>query len=61
MDKVQELFEEQPKKCRLGYFDFYLFHNVCEMNNDAYLDPKHGILDGLLKQNKNADGLSILQ
>ena len=40
MGKVQEIFEAQLKKCRVEYFDFYLFHNVCEMNIDAYLDPK---------------------
>ena len=53
MGKVQEIFEEQLKKCRVDYFDFYLFHNVCEMNIDAYLDPKYGILDYLLEQKKN--------
>ena len=36
----------------MDYFDFYLFHNVCEMNIDAYLDPKYGILDYLLEQKK---------
>ena len=50
MGKVKEIFEEQLKKCRVDYFDFYLFHNVCEMNIDAYLDPKYGILDYLLEQ-----------
>ena len=53
MDKVAEIFEEQLKKCRVDYFDFYLFHNVCEMNIDAYLDPKYGILDYLLAQKQN--------
>ena len=43
MDKVEEIFEEQLKKCQTEYFDFYLFHNVCEMNIDAYLDESHGI------------------
>ncbi len=33
--------------------DFYLFHNVCEMNIDAYLDPKYGIYEYLLEQKKN--------
>jgi len=53
MDKVEEIFEAQLKKCGVDYFDFYLFHNVCEMNIDAYLDPKHGILDYLLRQKEN--------
>ncbi|MCI9633593.1 MAG: oxidoreductase [Ruminococcus sp.] len=30
--------------------DFYLFHNVCEMNVDAYLDPSYGIYDYLMEQ-----------
>lgn len=53
MGKVREIFEAQLKKCQVEYFDFYLFHNVCEMNIDAYLDPKYGILDYLLQQKKN--------
>ena len=52
MDKVEEIFEEQLKKCQVEYFDFYLFHNVCEMNIDAYLDPKYGIYDYLIEQKK---------
>ena len=53
MPKVQEIFEEQLKKCQVDHFDFYLFHNVCEMNIDAYLDPKYGIYDYLMEQKKN--------
>ncbi len=53
MDKVEEIFEEQLKRCGVEYFDFYLFHNVCEMNIDAYLDPKFGIYDYLIKQKQN--------
>lgn len=53
MDKVEEIFEEQLEKCGVEYFDFYLFHNVCEMNIDAYLDPKYGIYDYLVKQREN--------
>lgn len=53
MDKVEEIFEKQLEKCGVEYFDFYLFHNVCEMNIDAYLDEKYGILDYLLKQKEN--------
>lgn len=50
MDKVQEIFEEQLKRCGVDFFDFYLFHNVCELNIDAYLDPKYGIFEYLMKQ-----------
>ncbi len=54
MAKVEEIFEEQLKKCGVGYFDFYLFHNVCEMNIDAYLDDeKYGVFSYLLEQKKN--------
>ena len=50
MDKVETIFEEQLLKCGVEYFDFYLFHNVCEMNIEAYLDEKHGIMQYLLAQ-----------
>ena len=52
MDKVEEIFEEQLKKCQVDYFDFYLFHNVCEMNIDAYLDESHGIHSYLMEQKR---------
>lgn len=53
MGKVKEIFEKQLKKCQVDYFDFYLFHNVCEMNIQAYLDPQYGIYDYLMEQKKN--------
>ena len=53
MGKVEEIFEKQLEKCQVEYFDFYLFHNVCEMNIDAYLDPKYGTYDYLIAQKKN--------
>ena len=53
MDKVEEIFEKQLEKCGVEYFDFYLFHNVCEKNINEYLDPKFGIYEYLLKQKKN--------
>ena len=53
MGKVEEIFERQLEKCRTGYFDFYLFHNVYEGNIDAYLNPQYGILEYLLKQKEN--------
>ena len=53
MSKVEEIFEKQLKKCEVEYFDFYMFHNVCEMNIDEYLNPAYGIFDYLMKQKQN--------
>ncbi|MBO6137375.1 MAG: aldo/keto reductase [Lachnospiraceae bacterium] len=53
MPKVKEIFEKQLEKTRVEYFDFYLFHNVCEMNINQYLDPQYGIFDYLIEQKKN--------
>ena len=53
MPKVKEIFEKQLEKTGMEYFDFYLFHNVCEMNIDQYLDPKFGIFDYLIEQKRN--------
>ncbi len=53
MPRVREIFEKQLEKCRVDYFDFYLFHNVCEMNIDAYLDDgKYGIYTYLMEQKR---------
>lgn len=52
-NKVEEIFEEQLKKCGVEYFDFYLFHNVNEKNIDKYLDEEIGVLRYLLKQKEN--------
>ena len=49
MDKVEQIFEKQLEKCQVEYFDFYLFHNVCEMNIDAYLDEQYKIFEYLMK------------
>lgn len=53
MPKVREIFEEQFEKCQVEYFDFYMFHNVCEMNIDEYLNPEFGIFDYLMEQKQN--------
>lgn len=50
MDKVEEIFEAQLERTGVEYFDFYLIHNVCELNIDEYLNPAHGIMPYLLKQ-----------
>ncbi|MDO4565238.1 MAG: aldo/keto reductase [Clostridia bacterium] len=53
MGKVEEIFEKQLEKCGVDYFDFYLFHNVCEMNIDAYLNESYGIYEYLMRQKRN--------
>lgn len=52
MGKAEEIFEKQLEKCRVDYFDFYMFHNVCEMNIDAYLDQSNGVASYLFAQKK---------
>lgn len=53
MDKVKEIFEEQLVRCGVEYFDFYLVHNVCELNIEYYLNPVYGIHDYLAEQKRN--------
>lgn len=52
LEKIEEIFEEQLRRCRVDYFDFYLFHNVSDKTIDAYLDPKYGLLEYLLAQKR---------
>ncbi len=52
MEKVEEIFESQLKKCKVDHFDFYLFHSVSEGNVDLYLDRKYGIFEYLCEQKK---------
>ncbi len=53
MNKVDEIFNKQLEKCQVEYFDFYLFHNVCELNIDGYLNEEYGIFNYLMNQKKN--------
>ena len=54
MGKAEQIFEEQLRRCGVDYFDFYLFHNVCEMNIDAYLnDEKYGTYTYLISQKRS--------
>lgn len=45
-----EIFAQQLRKCQVDFFDFYMYHNVCEMNIDAYLDPGLGLHPFLMAQ-----------
>ena len=52
MDKVEEIFEKQLKRLNTDYFDFYLFHNVCEKNINEYLDRSYKIHEYLMEQKR---------
>ena len=52
--KVEAIFEEQLRKCGVDHFDFYLFHNVCELNIEQYLDEgKYHTYSYLLAQKRS--------
>ena len=46
------IFEEQLRRCKVDYFDFYLLHNVCELSLPVYNNEKFRIVDYLLEQKK---------
>ncbi len=52
--KVEEIFEQQLRKCRTDYFDFYFMHNVTELNIEQYLDDdRYHTFSYLLEQRRN--------
>jgi len=46
------IFEEQLRRCKTEYFDFYLLHNVYEKSIETYLDPELGVLDYFREQKR---------
>ena len=49
--KHEEIFEKQLENCGVDYFDFYLLHNVCELNIEQYLaNDKYGTVDYFVAQ-----------
>ena len=51
--KHEAIFEEQLERCGVEYFDFYLMHNVCELNIEQYLDnAKYGTLSYFIEQKR---------
>lgn len=53
LERKEEIFESQLKRCQVEYFDFYLFHTVTESNIDNYLnDEKYGLYSYLVEQKK---------
>jgi len=50
---AESIFEEQLQRCKTDYFDFYLFHNVCELNVEAYInDNTRAFLERELKSGR---------
>ena len=51
--RKEEIFEEQLNKTQSDCFDFYLLHNVIELNIEQYLDTSsRGLVPYLLQQKK---------
>ena len=50
--RKEEIFEEQLKRCRTEYFDFYLCHTVNDDNVDLYVDPQYGLIPYLAEQKR---------
>ena len=48
LERMEEIFSRQMEKLQTDYFDFYLVHNVCEVNIEYYLKPD--LVDFLLKK-----------
>ena len=45
-------FEGQLRRCGVDWFDFYLFHNVCENSLADYMNPEWGMLDYFVEQRR---------
>lgn len=46
----EAIFERQLQRCGVDYFDFYLFHNVCENSLPDYMAHCSSILDYFVRQ-----------
>ena len=49
----KDIFEEQLRRCRTGYFDFYLMHNVNEKSIGTYTDEQLRLLDYFAGEQRN--------
>lgn len=50
MPRYEEIFEKQLKDCQTDYFDFYILHNVDELNIDSYLSKDNHVMEYLIEQ-----------
>jgi len=48
----ERIFKEQLERCKVDYYDFYLFHNVCEFSMPTYSNEEYGIIDYFVEQKK---------
>lgn len=46
------IFEEQLRRCKTEYFDFYLLHNVYEKSIETYMDPDLGVIEYFREQKR---------
>ena len=49
----ERIFDEQLKRCRVDYFDFYLLHNVCENSMPTYTNGDFGIIEYFVGQKRS--------
>ncbi|MDO5295827.1 MAG: aldo/keto reductase [bacterium] len=52
LDYAKEIFEGQLKKCQVDYFDYYLLHNLSDLEVTKRVYVEYGVLDYLLEQKK---------
>ncbi|MCL2092674.1 MAG: aldo/keto reductase [Treponema sp.] len=52
LHSLEQIFEDQLKRCQVDYFDFYLLHNVSDRSYDLYTDAQLGCIEFLLAQKK---------
>ena len=56
---IEGMFAEQLKRCRTGYFDFYMLHSLDENLIDEYMDEGRGYLKFLRRQKEEGRIRSI--
>ena len=52
INSLEQVFEDQLKRCQVDYFDFYLLHNVSDRSFNFYTDEELGCVEYLLSQKK---------
>ena len=50
ISSIEEIFEDQLRRCKVDYFDFYLLHNVSDRSYAFYTNEELGAVQYLIKQ-----------